>query len=76
MEAQVWRDARCSQSVLASGRWVKVRVPETGVYRLTDAELRKMGFSQPDRVRVFGYGGYRLSTVFRLCRLPTCLRHP
>lgn len=64
MEAQVWRDARCSQSVLASGRWVKVRVPETGVYRLTDAELRKMGFSQPDRVRVFGYGGYRLSTVF------------
>lgn len=62
--AQAWRDASCSQSLLASGRWVKVRVPETGVYRLTDAELRKMGFPQPERVRVFGYGGYRLSTLF------------
>lgn len=44
-------------SVLATGQWVRVSIPESGVYRLTPARLRAMGFSDPGRVRVFGYGG-------------------
>ena len=46
-----------SQSVLASGRWVKIRIPETGVYHLSDALVRQAGFSTPARVRIYGYGG-------------------
>ena len=30
--------------VLASGSWVKVRVDQSGLYRITASELRKMGF--------------------------------
>ena len=44
-------------SVLSSGRWVKIRVAESGVYKLTDRSLRSMGFNDPAKVRLFGYGG-------------------
>lgn len=46
-----------TQSLMASGRWVKIRVSSTGVYRLTDDELRAQGFSDPSKVGVYGYGG-------------------
>ena len=44
-------------SLLATGSWAKIRVPETGVYQLTDELCRKAGFSDPSRVKVYGYGG-------------------
>jgi hypothetical protein len=44
-------------SLLASGRWVKISVPSEGVYKITAAELAKMGFKNPDKVRLYGYGG-------------------
>ena len=48
--------ATTENSVLSSGRFVKIRVSDTGVYRITQADLRKMGFSNPDKVRLYGYG--------------------
>ena len=45
-----------ANSVLATGRWAKVRVPETGVYQLTEALIRKAGFTDLSRVKVYGYG--------------------
>lgn len=47
------------RSVLAEGKWVKIRVAETGVYKITYSELRKMGFD-PAKVSVHGYGGWPL----------------
>ncbi len=44
-------------SVLASGRWVRIAVEESGVHKITTAELKRMGFKNPDKVRLFGYGG-------------------
>lgn len=44
-------------SVLSSGRWVKIRVNKSGVYKLTDKVLRSMGFEEPAKVKLFGYGG-------------------
>lgn len=49
-----------SQSVLATGRWVKIAVASEGVYKLTPALLSQMGFSNPATVRLFGYGGRML----------------
>ena len=54
----------CTTSLLASGRWTKIGVRNTGVFKITNAELKKMGFSRPEKVRVFGYGGYLLSQRF------------
>ena len=43
-------------SVLASGQWVKVHVDSTSVYRIDYHILREWGFTEPEKVRVFGYG--------------------
>jgi hypothetical protein len=52
-----------TSSKLASGKWVKITVPETGVYELTNEELSNMGFSDPAKVRIFGSGGYQISEI-------------
>lgn len=44
------------RSVLADGHWVKIRVSESGVCRMSFSELRSAGLD-PSQVRVFGYGG-------------------
>lgn len=46
-----------ANSVLSTGRWVKIRVPETGVYRLSEELLSSAGFTDASRVKVYGYGG-------------------
>ncbi|MDE5740051.1 MAG: hypothetical protein K2H92_07050, partial [Bacteroidaceae bacterium] len=42
-------------SKLSTGKWVKIRVADEGVYQLTSATLKGMGFSQPNKVRLYGY---------------------
>ena len=46
-----------AHSVLASGRWAKISVPSTGIYQLTSELIRKAGFSDINKVKVYGYGG-------------------
>lgn len=43
-------------SVLASGKWVKIRVKEEGVYQLSSQFLTKLGFKDPSKVALYGYG--------------------
>lgn len=50
-------------SVLAQGQWVKISVREEGVYQLTRSALTRMGFSNPDNVRLYGYGGHLQNEV-------------
>ena len=51
------KDRYADHSVLQSGTWAKISVPETGFYQLTDALIRKAGFSDPSKVKLYGYGG-------------------
>jgi hypothetical protein len=48
-------------SVLASGRWVKISVSETGIYAISRATLSKWGFTDPSKVRVYGTGGANIA---------------
>ena len=50
-------------SKLASGKWVKIEIPESGIYQLTFEELAQMGFNNPESVRIYGLGGYPISEV-------------
>lgn len=50
-------------SVLKTGKWVKIRVSSTGIYKLTNDELLKMGFTDASKVRLYGYGGNMLPEV-------------
>ncbi len=53
-----------NKSVLSSGRTVKIRVQEEGLYSFTYDELREMGFSNPKNVHLRGYGGELLNEDF------------
>ena len=74
-------DRYAAHSVLAGGTWAKIRVPSSGVYHLSDELLRRAGFSAPDRVKVYGYGGELqpetltgdyLASTDDLSEVPTC----
>ena len=74
-------DRYAAHSVLREGRWAKIRVPETGIYEITSALIRRAGFSDMSRVKVYGYGGALQNEVLReenliqyddLKEVPTC----
>lgn len=44
-------------SVLATGKWTKIRVPSTGIYQINSELIKKAGFSDINKVKVYGYGG-------------------
>ena len=46
-----------AQPSFTTNRWVKISIPETGIYELSDSLLLAAGFNHPERVCVFGYGG-------------------
>jgi len=50
-------DHYAAGSVLAQGRWVKIKVPRSGLYRISQATLKSLGFTAPSLVRILGYGG-------------------
>lgn len=52
-------------SVLATGKWKKIRIVNSGVYKLTYQDLTQMGFADPSKVRVYGYGGAMLTEAFK-----------
>ena len=50
-------------SKLATGKWVKISIPENGMYQVTYDELRAMGFNNPAQVKIYGRGGNPISEV-------------
>ena len=50
-------------SKLATGKWVKITIPESGMYEVTYDEMRSMGFQNPAQVKVYGSGGNKISEV-------------
>lgn len=68
-------------SILANGKWAKIRVPATGVYQITNELIHKAGFTDINKVKIYGYGGYlqneklvheELLVTDDLKELPTC----
>ncbi len=55
--------AYATNSRLATGKWVKIFIPESGVYEITYDELLEMGFTNPAKVKLYGAGGNRISEV-------------
>ncbi|MDE7125148.1 MAG: type IX secretion system sortase PorU [Muribaculaceae bacterium] len=53
-------DLYAESSRLSSGRWVKIAVPSSGVYHIPTSQLRAWGFSDIDKVHIYGYGGATL----------------
>ncbi len=70
-----------AHSVLSTGKWAKIRVSESGIHQLTDETIRKAGFTNPAKVKVYGYGGNLIPEILEdgylreyddLKEVPTC----
>ena len=53
-----------ANSVLANGKWIQLKVKETGIYKLTYDDIKRQGISDPSKVKIYGYGGWILPEDF------------
>lgn len=53
------------QSVLSSGKWIKISITESGIHQIAYKTLEEWGFAEPENVRIYGYGGALLPEDFR-----------
>ncbi len=56
-------DKTPSGSILSTGKWIKLKITETGIYKITYDELISMGLSNPTQPRIFGNGGNMLPVM-------------
>jgi hypothetical protein len=54
------QDNFSKSSVLNQGKWYKIKVRESGIYKLSFDDLKKIGFDNPENVRVFANSGKQL----------------
>lgn len=52
------------ESVLSSGKWVKISTSQQGVHRIDAATLSSWGFNDASQVSLYGYNGYMLPETF------------
>lgn len=52
-------------SKLATGKWRKICVKTTGMQFVSNEQLKSLGFSDPAKVNVYGYGGQMQTEVLR-----------
>jgi len=53
-----------NNSVLREGRWVKIKLARDGVYKLTYEQLKSLGFTNLENIKVYGNGGMQLPYNF------------
>jgi len=53
-----------ANSVLASGKWIQLKVKDNAIYKLTYDDIKKQGISDPSKVKIYGYGGWILPEDF------------
>ncbi len=54
------KKANTNQSILSSGKWLKIKINKSGIYKLSYDELAALGIANPENARIFGNGGKML----------------
>ncbi|GHT76069.1 peptidase C25 [Bacteroidia bacterium] len=52
-------------SVLSQGKWVQLQVDSNAIYKLTYEDIKTMGFTDPAKIKLYGYGGWILTQDFK-----------
>lgn len=63
-------DYYTTNSLLSSGKWVKIKVTTTGMQEISFEQLRQLGFADPSKVAVYGYPGVDLSKYLFTTSMP------
>ena len=65
-----------TSSILASGKWVKIKTKAKGIFKITFDQLKTWGFTSPEQVAMYGNGGYMLPTLNRELRFDDLMPYP
>jgi len=65
-----------SSSLLASGKWTKIKTKNKGIYKITFDQLKLWGFTNPDKVVLYGNGGIMLPVLNRDLKIDDLLAYP
>lgn len=65
-----------ANSVLNSGRWIKVRTPGRGIYKIPYDKLKTWGFNTPELVNVYGSGGIKLPESLDMDPVDDLVKNP
>ncbi len=52
-----------AESVLAKGKWVKIKVQGSQIHYISASDAKNWGFSNLNSIKIFGYGGAPISLV-------------
>lgn len=62
-------DSYTTKSKLAEGKWVKIKVSDSGVFTISKSDLSKWGFGDITKVKIYGYGGAPISETLNASQL-------
>jgi hypothetical protein len=65
-----------SGSLLASGKWTKIKTNNKGIYKITYDQLKTWGFSNPEKVALYGNGGLMLPVLNKDLKTDDLLLYP
>jgi hypothetical protein len=65
-----------STSVLGSGKWTKIKTKNKGIYKITYDQLKQWGYANPEKVCMYGNGGYMLPVLNRDLNADDLLAYP
>jgi protein involved in ribonucleotide reduction len=65
-----------TSSLLASGKWIKIRTKSRGIYKISYDQLRAWGFSNPEKVGLYGNGGFMLPILNKDLKTDDLMSYP
>ena len=65
-----------TNSLLASGKWAKIKTKNKGIYKITFDQLKLWGFANPEKVVLYGNGGLMLPVLNRDLKADDLLVYP
>lgn len=65
-----------STSVLSSGKWIKIKATNKGIYKISFDQLKGWGFASPEAVGLYGNGGFMLPLLNRELQADDLLAYP
>lgn len=65
-----------TSSVLGSGKWVKIKTENKGIYKIPYDQLKTWGFSVPDQVALYGNGGAMLPVFNNMLKFDDLSLYP
>lgn len=69
-------DSYATESMLAKGKWVKIKVFSTGFHCITSSDIKQWGFSNINNVKIFGYGGAPISLILNNAQIDDLVQVP